>query len=194
MEDSSVVDGDFARLLPTMIAMTNDVARSVPNAATPIAAVEPLASALQRRSVVDVVRALKHLHDERLVAAGDTTVVWPSLSTRVLTNALASPVAADALLRSGLVALLCRGAEAALRADVQASATSICGKQYKSGMYCYHCRDCEADRTCALCVECFDESKHVGHDYRLTAAGWLSSVNVLFLSLLLLFYICKNPI
>jgi hypothetical protein len=48
---------------------------------------------------------------------------------------------------------------------------SICGKQYASGMYCYHCRDCESDRTCAICVECFEEARHVGHEYRLVRAG-----------------------
>lgn len=51
-------------------------------------------------------------------------------------------------------------------------------------MYCYHCKDCETgiavffvlayqpkkyclDRTCAICFECFEASKHEGHDYRL---------------------------
>ena len=31
----------------------------------------------------------------------------------------------------------------------------------------YKCNTCQADPTCAICVECFNKGDHTGHDYRM---------------------------
>lgn len=46
-----------------------------------------------------------------------------------------------------------------------------CDVKWGKGSWLYHCKDCEADPMCALCVECFQEEKHKGHDYSLARAG-----------------------
>lgn len=35
-----------------------------------------------------------------------------------------------------------------------------CDVTWTRGSWLYHCKQCQADPACALCVECFDESKH----------------------------------
>jgi hypothetical protein len=79
--------------------------------------------------------------------------------------------ATHAIHSSNVASTLLRGPGGLWQRAKSGAARSICGKQYTSGMYCYHCRDCESDRTCAVCVECFEEARHVGHDYRLVRAG-----------------------
>ena len=76
--------------------------------------------------------------------------------------------------------------------------SSTCGRVWKASKdMCYHCKglfsdsfspfskkfepknkfwlgkkkDCEVDSTCAICVDCFEPEKHVGHEVRLVRAG-----------------------
>ncbi|XP_058788603.1 E3 ubiquitin-protein ligase UBR2 [Phymastichus coffea] len=44
---------------------------------------------------------------------------------------------------------------------------SICGRVFKSGEPTYSCRECGMDSTCVLCVDCFKQSAHKGHKYKM---------------------------
>ncbi|KAL5973315.1 hypothetical protein ACLOJK_029965 [Asimina triloba] len=44
----------------------------------------------------------------------------------------------------------------------------VCGAVWEQGDIAYHCRNCEHDPTCAICVPCFQNGDHRGHDYSLT--------------------------
>jgi hypothetical protein len=48
---------------------------------------------------------------------------------------------------------------------------NACSVVWKKGDWIYHCKDCERDRQCAFCVDCFDESLHVGHNYTIGRAA-----------------------
>lgn len=48
---------------------------------------------------------------------------------------------------------------------------SVCGKSLKHGEPSYSCRECRADHTCVLCVECFQRSQHRNHKYRMSVAS-----------------------
>ena len=44
---------------------------------------------------------------------------------------------------------------------------SICGRVFKSGEPTYSCRECGMDTTCVLCVNCFKQSAHKNHKYKM---------------------------
>lgn len=44
---------------------------------------------------------------------------------------------------------------------------SICGKVFKIGEPTYSCRECGMDSTCVLCVDCFKQSAHRNHKYKM---------------------------
>eukprot|EP01063_Lacrimia_lanifica_P001754 TRINITY_DN10909_c0_g1_i1.p1 TRINITY_DN10909_c0_g1~~TRINITY_DN10909_c0_g1_i1.p1 ORF type:complete len:1784 (+),score=486.25 TRINITY_DN10909_c0_g1_i1:130-5352(+) len=46
-----------------------------------------------------------------------------------------------------------------------------CGKVLKEGDPVVTCETCGEDSTCIVCMDCWDPSKHVGHDYRISASG-----------------------
>ena len=49
-----------------------------------------------------------------------------------------------------------------------------CGKEWNAGDLAYRCRDCQKTNSSSVCVSCFKESDHVGHDftiYRSEAGG-----------------------
>ncbi|XP_073494949.1 E3 ubiquitin-protein ligase UBR1 isoform X1 [Phyllobates terribilis] len=43
----------------------------------------------------------------------------------------------------------------------------ICGKVFRSGEATYSCRDCAIDPTCVLCMDCFQNSIHRNHRYKM---------------------------
>jgi len=43
----------------------------------------------------------------------------------------------------------------------------ICGRMFKSGDPTYTCKECALDDTCVLCHDCFHESAHAKHKYRM---------------------------
>ncbi|XP_078505840.1 E3 ubiquitin-protein ligase UBR2 isoform X1 [Lissotriton helveticus] len=47
----------------------------------------------------------------------------------------------------------------------------LCGRVFKVGEPTYSCRDCAVDTTCVLCMECFLQSVHKEHRYRMTTSG-----------------------
>ncbi|XP_024945572.1 E3 ubiquitin-protein ligase UBR2 isoform X2 [Cephus cinctus] len=44
---------------------------------------------------------------------------------------------------------------------------SICGRVFKMGEPTYSCRECGMDPTCVLCVDCFKQSGHRNHKYKM---------------------------
>eukprot|EP00667_Euglena_gracilis_P000130 EG_transcript_130 len=49
--------------------------------------------------------------------------------------------------------------------------SGTCGKTWKQGELAYKCVTCQADATCAICVECFNRGDHTGHNYRMVQTG-----------------------
>ncbi|XP_076237456.1 ubr1 ubiquitin ligase [Calliopsis andreniformis] len=48
----------------------------------------------------------------------------------------------------------------------------VCGKVFKMGDPTYNCRECGMDLTCVLCVDCFKQSAHRNHKYKMgTSSG-----------------------
>ena len=46
-----------------------------------------------------------------------------------------------------------------------------CGKLFRMGEPTYSCRDCGHDPTCVLCVDCFKESEHRFHRYKMSTSS-----------------------
>ncbi|CAM5121887.1 unnamed protein product [Eretmochelys imbricata] len=54
----------------------------------------------------------------------------------------------------------------------QCGASQLCGKVFKGGETTYSCRDCAIDPTCVLCMDCFQNSIHKNHRYKMhTSTG-----------------------
>ncbi|XP_007553185.1 E3 ubiquitin-protein ligase UBR1 isoform X1 [Poecilia formosa] len=54
----------------------------------------------------------------------------------------------------------------------QGSASSqLCGRVFKEGETVYSCRDCAIDPTCVLCMDCFQDSVHKNHRYKMHASS-----------------------
>ncbi|CAJ0920610.1 unnamed protein product, partial [Mesorhabditis belari] len=47
----------------------------------------------------------------------------------------------------------------------------ICGYVFKCGEPTYSCKECATDPTCVLCRECFNNSIHKNHKYRMSTSG-----------------------
>ncbi|KAM9777231.1 E3 ubiquitin-protein ligase UBR1 [Neosynchiropus ocellatus] len=62
--------------------------------------------------------------------------------------------------------------EAGLEKLKQGSTSSqLCGRVFKEGETVYSCRDCAIDPTCVLCIDCFQESVHKTHRYKMHASS-----------------------
>ncbi|XP_053331248.1 E3 ubiquitin-protein ligase UBR1 isoform X2 [Spea bombifrons] len=46
-------------------------------------------------------------------------------------------------------------------------APPLCGKVFRGGETTYSCRDCAIDPTCVLCMDCFQNSVHKNHRYKM---------------------------
>ncbi|KAJ7344783.1 hypothetical protein JRQ81_000733 [Phrynocephalus forsythii] len=54
----------------------------------------------------------------------------------------------------------------------QSSTPQLCGKVFKGGETTYSCRECAIDSTCVLCMDCFQNSVHKNHRYKMhTSTG-----------------------
>ncbi|KAK7880180.1 hypothetical protein WMY93_033162 [Mugilogobius chulae] len=49
--------------------------------------------------------------------------------------------------------------------------SALCGHVFRVGEPTYSCRECAADPTCVLCMNCFLGSVHKDHRYRMTTSG-----------------------
>ncbi|KYQ49453.1 E3 ubiquitin-protein ligase UBR2 [Trachymyrmex zeteki] len=48
---------------------------------------------------------------------------------------------------------------------------TICGRMFKMGEPTYSCRECGMDSTCVLCVDCFKQSAHRNHKYKMSTSN-----------------------
>lgn len=48
---------------------------------------------------------------------------------------------------------------------------AVCGRVFKMGEPTYSCRECGMDGTCVLCVDCFKQSEHRYHKYKMGTSG-----------------------
>lgn len=53
----------------------------------------------------------------------------------------------------------------------EGATSSVCGKVFKIGEPTYSCRECGMDPTCVLCVNCFKQSAHRYHKYKMSTSG-----------------------
>ncbi|XP_066525852.1 E3 ubiquitin-protein ligase UBR1 isoform X2 [Hoplias malabaricus] len=51
------------------------------------------------------------------------------------------------------------------------TSSQLCGRVFKEGETVYSCRDCAIDPTCVLCMDCFQNSVHKGHRYKMHASS-----------------------
>ncbi|KAI1301491.1 E3 ubiquitin-protein ligase UBR2 [Halotydeus destructor] len=51
------------------------------------------------------------------------------------------------------------------------SPPTLCGRVFKGGEPTYSCRDCGLDPTCVLCVDCFKNSAHKKHKYKMSTSS-----------------------
>ncbi|XP_048393035.2 E3 ubiquitin-protein ligase UBR1 isoform X2 [Stegostoma tigrinum] len=51
------------------------------------------------------------------------------------------------------------------------SSSQLCGRVFKGGETTYSCRDCAIDPTCVLCVDCFQNSVHKNHRYKMNSSN-----------------------
>ena len=54
---------------------------------------------------------------------------------------------------------------------LEGSTSAVCGKVFKIGEPTYSCRECGMDPTCVLCVNCFKQSAHRYHKYKMSTSG-----------------------
>ncbi|KAL3839525.1 hypothetical protein ACJIZ3_024116 [Penstemon smallii] len=52
-----------------------------------------------------------------------------------------------------------------------ANQRGVCGAVWGNNDIAYRCRTCEHDPTCAICVPCFENGNHKGHDYSVIYTG-----------------------
>ncbi|XP_011198244.2 E3 ubiquitin-protein ligase UBR1 isoform X2 [Bactrocera dorsalis] len=53
----------------------------------------------------------------------------------------------------------------------EGNTATVCGKVFKNGEPTYSCRECGMDPTCVLCVNCFKQSAHRYHKYKMSTSG-----------------------
>ena len=53
----------------------------------------------------------------------------------------------------------------------QGGSTTICGRVFDKGDYFYTCVECRTDPTCVFCKDCFFNTSHVDHKYKMFASG-----------------------
>ncbi|XP_010765338.1 E3 ubiquitin-protein ligase UBR1 [Notothenia coriiceps] len=51
------------------------------------------------------------------------------------------------------------------------TSSQLCGRVFKEGETVYSCRDCAIDPTCVLCMDCFQDSVHKTHRYKMHASS-----------------------
>ncbi|XP_078178382.1 proteolysis 6 isoform X3 [Carex rostrata] len=56
-------------------------------------------------------------------------------------------------------------------AEKSAGTRGVCGSVWGHNDLAYRCRTCEHDPTCAICVPCFQNGDHTGHDYSIMYTG-----------------------
>ncbi|XP_069676845.1 E3 ubiquitin-protein ligase UBR2 isoform X3 [Periplaneta americana] len=72
---------------------------------------------------------------------------------------------------------ICNGdpQEVLIKLSQMDSPPSVCGRVFKMGEPTYSCRECGMDSTCVLCVDCFKQSAHRHHKYKMVSCTGTSS-------------------
>ncbi|XP_029032051.2 E3 ubiquitin-protein ligase UBR2 [Osmia bicornis bicornis] len=79
---------------------------------------------------------------------------------------------AQKVLYNTLEEFICNGDPQVVLKQISQTDNVICGKVFKMGEATYSCRECGVDSTCVLCVDCFKQSAHRNHKYRMgTSCG-----------------------
>uniref|UniRef100_H2ZUK3 E3 ubiquitin-protein ligase n=1 Tax=Latimeria chalumnae TaxID=7897 RepID=H2ZUK3_LATCH len=93
------------------------------------------------------------------------------------TRAEAKPVEEEELVQGALLRplewyLFGEDPQVGLEKLIQSSGSSeLCGKVFKGGETTYSCRDCAIDPTCVLCMDCFQNSIHKNHRYKMNSSS-----------------------
>ncbi|XP_031834567.1 ubr1 ubiquitin ligase [Nomia melanderi] len=66
---------------------------------------------------------------------------------------------------------ICNGDPQLILKQLSQMDSNICGKVFKMGEPTYSCRECCMDFTCVLCVDCFKQSAHRNHKYKMGTSG-----------------------
>lgn len=87
--------------------------------------------------------------------------------------AVQDPPALDSLLLGGLLEANPGATAEDLLHALDASSSSICGKNFDEGDLVYQCATCGVDPTCVVCSDCFDRSAgaHEGHEVTCYRSG-----------------------
>jgi len=59
--------------------------------------------------------------------------------------------------------------------------STVCGHLFKSEEPTYFCRDCCVDPTCVLCTNCFLQSEHRKHRYKVERFFFVNKINLVLL-------------
>ncbi|CAL7936397.1 unnamed protein product [Xylocopa violacea] len=79
---------------------------------------------------------------------------------------------AQKVLFNTLEEFICNGDPKVVLKELSQMDNVICGKVFKMGEATYSCRECGVDSTCVLCADCFKQSAHRNHKYRMgTSSG-----------------------
>ncbi|XP_076675682.1 ubr1 ubiquitin ligase [Andrena cerasifolii] len=74
---------------------------------------------------------------------------------------------AQKILYDTLEEFICNGDSQVILKQLSQMDNVICGKVFKMGDPTYNCRECGMDMTCVLCVDCFKQSAHRNHKYKM---------------------------
>ncbi|KAJ8971803.1 hypothetical protein NQ317_010778, partial [Molorchus minor] len=122
---------------------------------------------------------LTSVHFEELWRVWVPKIYSPSLEAGLNTNLnntifLFNDDLGQDILINTLVEFICNGDPSTFFKQLSEldKAPSVCGKVFRFGEPTYSCRQCGMDKTCVLCVECFKNSEHRHHKYKMgTSCG-----------------------
>ncbi|XP_076176131.1 ubr1 ubiquitin ligase [Ptiloglossa arizonensis] len=77
---------------------------------------------------------------------------------------------AQKVLYDTLEEFICNGDPQVVLKQLNQVDNMTCGKVFKMGEPTYNCRECGTDITCVLCVDCFKQSAHRNHKYRISTS------------------------
>lgn len=78
---------------------------------------------------------------------------------------------AQKILFTTLEEFICNGDPRTILNQQMSKPPSVCGRLFKLGEPTYSCRECGMDSTCVLCVDCFKNSEHRFHKYKMGTSG-----------------------
>ncbi|KAJ8942266.1 hypothetical protein NQ318_008010 [Aromia moschata] len=116
---------------------------------------------------------LTNLHFEEIWRVWVPKIYSPSLNESCLNWNFNEDLAQDILFNT-LDEFICNGDPSVVLKQLceMDKAPSVCGKVFRFGEPTYSCRECGMDKTCVLCVECFKNSEHRNHKYKMgTSCG-----------------------